>query len=404
MEELPEAALRWLEFTKRLGEAGVAIHQQAKGNRTPEQLAEVNQCLMIALCTSTLFQLRFDPNCPDWMPRLNSSLNMTGASPDFIYSTTQIDGAGTYMLNGFRGSSARMHLSVDGGMMGFSPPMDSGQSYPNYGAYEIDDFDISADGSFQILASADKPEGYSGNWIPLNRNDRTSFLLLRQISYDLETERDGWVTIRRIDQPVEQPRMSSYIEDRLAGLPDVVQRMAQAVVSTLELQDFYGSDVNSIVDYSQKFGKVALIEGQAYFGGRFAISSDQAVILEISDFEGCEYWNAQVMDSFWGDLDFMFHQASLNHCTGKVDPDGVLRLVLSEQDPGINNWLDKSSYPEVALRLRFYKGSKPTIATKIVQTSQVRDSLHPETATVTPSQRQRLIGQRIEGLQRRRRW
>jgi hypothetical protein len=35
----------------------------------------------------------------------------------------------------------------------------------------------------------------------------------------------------------------------------------------------------------------------------------------------------------------------LNDAQAQVDGDGVLRAVISKQDPGVHNWLDKADFP-----------------------------------------------------------
>ena len=238
----------------------------------------------------------------------------------------------------------------------------------------------------------------------LNPDDECSFMLMRQISHDLAREQDGWITIRRIDPGAPGARPFGNTDERLAALADVISRTADATLKTLRTQDFHGSEINTVVDYTEKFGNVALVADQSYFGGRFSMGADEAIVIEIRDLVGCKYWNAHLLDSFWGAAEFMFQQTSLNKASAAVDPDGVIRLVISQADPGIANWLDKSDYPEVGIRLRFNQGTKPVMVSRKVLLAELRDHLHPDTPVVTPEQRRELMGERIEGLQRRRRW
>ncbi len=83
----------------------------------------------------------------------------------------------------------------------------------------------------------------------------------------------------------------------------------------------------------------------------------------------------------------------------------MFRFVVSKQDPGVPNWLDKADYPWGIIQMRFNQGSDypdPTI--KKVKVTDVRDHLPADTPRVTPAQRAESLRRRREGAQLRRIW
>jgi hypothetical protein len=50
----------------------------------------------------------------------------------------------------------------------------------------------------------------------------------------------------------------------------------------------------------------------------------------------------------------------VNHETAKLNPDGSVRIVLADTDPGEPNWLDACGFTEGSLIFRFlYPAAKP---------------------------------------------
>ncbi|MFP3499654.1 hypothetical protein SB759_36135, partial [Pseudomonas sp. SIMBA_059] len=70
----------------------------------------------------------------------------------------------------------------------------------------LNQLDIAEDGSFEVIFSSERPEGYQGDWLYLHPESR--FLLLRQFSYDWGNERDVKVCIERLGEQPLKPRMS----------------------------------------------------------------------------------------------------------------------------------------------------------------------------------------------------
>jgi hypothetical protein len=91
-------------------------------------------------------------------------------------------------------------------------------------------------------------------------------------------------------------------------------------------------------------------------------------------------------------MDFVNHQTSLTGDQAHVDPDGLLRFVISEQDPGVANWLETTGHPRGYLQIRWQRTAREFTPADGPQVEKVRfDDLpatlaHYEQAQVTPEQ------------------
>jgi hypothetical protein len=54
-------------------------------------------------------------------------------------------------------------------------------------------------------------------------------------------------------------------------------------------------------------------------------------------------------------LDYINHQTSLTADQARIDPDGRMRFVISERDPGVANWLERTGHSRGYVQLRWQR-------------------------------------------------
>jgi len=397
-----DAAHDWQKFADELGKAGMRIHAMTDANRSPEQQAEVNQALMWALSSASLSFARLDPDYPDWVPILNSAMLGINGNQDNVYQITRIRGDGTYRIEGDRGRLKHLFIELTNGLPGFT------DKSTHIGIYDLNEMKADAAGHFELVMSPQRPAGYSGNWIALDSTAADTFISVRHVSYDWRHDRDANLSIQRIDRPINLPRRTAPdTSKRLAGIPRYVENMLSEFVRIQDRQGFMRGEVNVLKDGTPGFGKnmsSTNITQQAYYMGAVHLSRDQALVLVGVIPTSCDYWSVMLMDTVANPLDYMFRQSGLNGYVARVDPDGKVRIVVSERDPGVENWVDKSSYELNGIRGRFYKCGTPSWTSKVVPMSALSSALYPGTPQVTADQRQQALRERIELVQHRRRW
>ena len=85
--------------------------------------------------------------------------------------------------------------------------------------------------------------------------------------------------------------------------------------------------------------------------GRFELEPDEALILEVEPPKGV-YWSYSLGNQWWETIHYGRHQSSLNGHQASIDSDGMLRVVICSQDPGVANWLDTAGHSNGAMLLR----------------------------------------------------
>jgi hypothetical protein len=91
-------------------------------------------------------------------------------------------------------------------------------------------------------------------------------------------------------------------------------------------------------------------------------------------------------------MDFANHQTSLTAEQARHDPDGMLRFVISEPNPGLANWLETTGHPRGYLQIRWQRTSRDFTAADGPAVEKVRFADLPtalpyyEQARVTPDE------------------
>ena len=101
-------------------------------------------------------------------------------------------------------------------------------------------------------------------------------------------------------------------------------------------------------------------------------------------------------------LDYVNLPATLNDSQAQIDPDGVLRVVISHQDPGVVNWIALGGCPQGAITYRWNNADTvPVPSLRLMSVSELADQFHPDTPHVSPqARRQRQTERRRHALER----
>lgn len=394
----------WAELVQALGD----LPARMLARLTPEQRAdpqiqqEVVRFTLAALAHSTLDALGQDGDHPVFMPAIGQVLDIGQPNSDTVYRTAKITPGGTYRIRGQRGSVRMARVAQVGPRV---PGKVDANGMPVLGAaravFDINALEVDEHGNFDVIASPVRPAGYTGAWWELQPD--TNALMMRWVSSDWAKEKDPTISIERIDHPVPRPRPSAAsLEARLRAIPDAVTFSAMMFLDHVALLREQGY-VNKlkIFDVSQSGG----LAGQFYYEGAYDLRADEALILEARVPAKCTYHSVILTNELYETTDWYNNQASLNDAQSLVDPDGVLRVVVSAKDPGVPNWLDTSGYPVGVIQGRWTEcDSQPVPTVRKVQVDKVRRWLPRSTPRVTPEERERTIRERRSTLQQRPLW
>ena len=311
-------------------------------------------------------------------------------NPDFPYQAVLLNGARKWRIRGKRNSAHWVDIQTGRGWWG----------EPGFGGldnYDLDDFDIAEDGSFEIIAS---PEKEAGNWIRLDPTSGNNTIQVRPAIYDWENEVPPTFHIEPVE-PIDNVAVIHSEEEIIRRL-DLAGEMIKhcvgrwtikgspALVKKVGKNNFYTSWGDA-----SRGGANPLA---AYAQAVFEVKADEALIIEMDEPEAA-YWSASLGTWWWETVNITHHKSSINGHQAVIDSDGRFRAVLSHTDPGVPNWLDTAGWGVGIILIRFYRPREPLpITTRLVPLSEVRNHLPAETPGVTAAQRREEIAGRRRGV------
>lgn len=397
----PGALRSWADQMRALEPVGE--HLMAKwrpDGATAAETQDMNKVALSMLAAGYLCRVYTDPRRPVFTPLWNYAFNQGGPSPDYVYSAVEVDAAGVYRISGFRGSSRFVDLSQMGSLM-MGVTLEGAPSVRLTVTHDLDDLAMDEGGYFSVLLSAERPAGHQGDWWELDPNARR--LLMRRCSCDWTNEVDARVAIERLDDGGGGDMSPEESAARFSDMADWIEGM---ITFDMDLVRYYREHhgVNTLL----RSGKIVQLGGlpqQVYYDGIHEIDDDEALVIETDLPRQCRYWQALVADDRFCTVDWVNRQSSLNDVQAHIDRDGKFRAVISSQDPGVPNWLDKADVPWGIIQMRWNRATDhpdPTI--EKVPFARIRDHLPAATPMVTPDERRAQLRLRREGAQLRRIW
>ena len=268
-------------------------------------------------------------------------------NPDTLYFSARIRGDAEYVVTGRRGGTADLSFQVLGG--DYTP-----EGTPaSLAAFDDRDVEIAADGSFVLRFG---PEVAGPNAVKLEPG--ASMLLVREVWSDW-TARPGSIRIQRADRvgaaPAEPP--AGLMTKRWNAAARSLVTQVRTFLAFPEW--FYLTlPVNTMTEPRLTPGGLAT---QYSSVGHYDLAPDRALIVTVPRSDA-PYQGFQLGSRWYVSLDFVNHQTSLTAHQAEADPDGMLRFVVSEQDPGVANWLETTGHAQGYLQIRWQRVSRELTA------------------------------------------
>ena len=356
--------------------------------------ADLYRQVMMHLSFGYFLSFTADAEHPDWSPLYNPVFACQ-PNPDDIYVMSPLRDDLTYRVSGNRGTVSKLIFVTQRGAPGTVADMNG---YGSVNSLDETDFEVAPDGTFEILFSASRPEGWTGNWSELKPGTDTITARYRMI--DWEHEIDPQLSIECLDQVPIKPRLTpeqimSRIE-QLVRVPFNQNRLFYKMQN--DILDAVGYNTVQPVRYPG-------LDKQLYWPAVFQLDDDEALIIETPMPASVPYWNIQLNDPHFNAVEYVYRISSINGSTATISSDGKLRAVIAMTDPGVPNWLDPAGYNEGTLYGRWYDADTlPIPEIKRVKLADLRAYLPGDTPAVTPAERAEQLRARVRAAQRRRRW
>lgn len=344
-----------------------------------------------------------DPAFPQLHPFCTPTRKLGGDVADFTYRQAWIDGAHTYRITGHRGTARWLNITVQGPRPEHIPGTDWPSLHEPFGDIpEANIFGhqihIDADGNFELIVGG--PERAS-NWLPTTSGSRKLFI---REAFDDWFETPTTMSIERIG--MSDPRPVTTAADMIAAIGWAGEFVTGVMRDWPEHTWMYSGGVCDPRHVNAFPPDKAADSASDTKRGRLAahmiwhLEPDQALIVEMDNHDG--FWLFGMGGVFVGSLDFLYRSVSFTPARTTVDTDGVIRLVLSHDDPGVHNWLDTQGFSNGNLTYRnLMSTDRASFRTKVVTRADLLAALPPDTAMVTPQQRRQQLYDRYRSVKLR---
>ena len=308
---------------------------------------------------------------------------------DNHYLHTHIQGDRSYRIRGTRGTCLDFLIEVKEGFMHMG-------DVRNFAAMKSGDLEIAADGSFELIASVQKPED-AVNWLPLDV-DATQ-ITIREYFYDWENEEAARFTIECIETLGDAPEPAS---------PASMARVLDDAGHFVEMTTRFWSEW--VPGMREAHVRGELVPAKMFVGGAddirygndmFQLGADEALIIE-TDLPDARYWHYQLCNTWFVTMDYANRSNSINGAQAYIDPDGRFRCVIAHSDPGVPNWLDTSGQTEGMIQYRYvWTKDSPEPSVRIVPHSEIWEHMPEGTPRISREERRAVIASRQRGVARR---
>jgi hypothetical protein len=267
-------------------------------------------------------------------------------NPDTLYFHANIRDDTDYVVTGRRGSTADLSFQV---LAGDYTPVDVPDSLA---AFDDRAIDIDDDGTFEIRFGP----GFSGgvrNHFPLGAG--SAMLVVREVFSDWNRERPGALRIHRADRLGQAP--PPVDTDLMAKRYGVAGKLLLGRLRTfLAFPEWFylNLPVNTMTEPRTTPGGLST---QYSAVGHYDLDDEQVMLVTVPASDA-PYQGIQLGSMWYVSLDYTNHQTSLTADQARVDPDGRMRFVISEADPGVANWLERTGHRRGYVQIRWQRLSR----------------------------------------------
>lgn len=270
-------------------------------------------------------------------------------NPDTLYFHSYLRDDAEYVVTGRRGTTADLSFQV---LNGDYTPVEVPDSLTAFDDREIE---IAADGTFELRFGPARTNP-GRNYFTLGAG--SAMLVVREVYSDWATERRGTIAIQRADRIGSAPPAAdpAAVGKRYGVAGKILLSRLRTFLAFPEWY-YLKLPVNTLTEPRSTPGGLAT---QYSSVGHFDLGADQAMIVTVpaAAKQVAPYQGIQLGSMWYISLDYINHQTSLTADQARIDPDGMLRFVISERDPEVANWLEQTGHQRGYTQLRWQRLSR----------------------------------------------
>jgi hypothetical protein len=337
-------------FAEALAEAEKII-ADAPFVASEQDLAEGYDYLAGSIQASLRLAWAYQRDFPYFVASTGPYTKMGLDNPDTLYFHAYLRDDADYVVTGRRGSTADLSFQV---LKGDYSPVEVPDSLS---AFDDRAIEIDRDGRFELRFG---PSGGGRNFFRLGAG--SSMLLVREVYSDWDREQRGTISIRRADTAEKgagevggapPPTDTQALAKRYRVAGKILLSRLRTFLAFPEW--FYLSEpANTMTPPRPTPGGLAT---QFSSAGHFDLGEDQVMIVTVpaAGRDVAPYQGIQLGSMWYVSLDYINHQTSLTADQARADPDGRLRFVISERDPGLANWLELTGHRRGYVQIRWQR-------------------------------------------------
>ena len=267
-------------------------------------------------------------------------------NPDTLYFHAYLRDDAEYVVTGRRGTTTDLSFQV---LNGDYSPVEVPDSLA---AFDDRAFSVADDGTFELRFGPARAEP-GHDFFTLGPG--SAMLVAREVYSDWATEQRGTISIRRADRAGWAPPAADVaaMEKRYRVAGKILLSRLRAFLAFPEW--FYLKlPANTMTEPRRTPGGLA---SQFSSAGHFGLDDDEAMIVTVpaAGKSIAPYQGIQLGSMWYVSLDYISHQTSLTADQARADPDGMLRFVISEHNPGVANWLERTGHRRGYVQIRWQR-------------------------------------------------
>ena len=307
-----------------------------------QDLAEGYEYLAGSIQASLRLAWAYQRDFPYFVQSTGPYTKMGLDNPDTLYFHAYLRDDAEYVVTGRRGSTADLSFQV---LKGDYSPVEVPDSLS---AFDDRAIEVDANGTFELRFG---PSASGRNSFRLGAG--SSMLLVREVYSDWAAERRGTISIRRADRAgcAPPPEGVSRQAKRYGAAGKILLSRLRTFLAFPEW--FYlNLPVNTMTPPRRTPGGLAT---QFSSAGHYRLAGDEAMIVTVpaAPREVAPYQGIQLGSMWYVSLDYINHQTSLTADQAVASPDGLLRFVICERDPGVANWLETTGHQRGYVQIRW---------------------------------------------------
>ncbi|GIH07135.1 hypothetical protein Rhe02_52020 [Rhizocola hellebori] len=334
-------------FAEAMAEAEKVI-ASAPHVHTEQDLIEGMDYLAGSIRASLQLAWAYERDFPHFVHSTGPYTKMGLDNPDTVYFHSYLRDDAEYVVSGIRGTTTDLSFQV---LNGDYSPVEVPDSLA---AFDDRAFEIGADGSYEIRFGPGKA---GPNYFTLGPG--SEMLVVREVYSDWSAEQRGMIRIRRVETTgsAPPPLTMSKMSKRYGVAGKILLSRLKTFLAFPEW--FYLKlPVNTLTPPRTTPGGLST---QFSSVGHYDLDPEQAMVVTVPKSEA-PYQGIQLGTMWYISMDYINHQTSLTADQADVDPDGMLRFVISERDPGVANWLECLGHRRGYVQLRWQRLSRELTA------------------------------------------